>query len=112
MADQNSNTLTITTEPNEFYAPECFFGVIPDAPALQEGVLGIHLQRVECLILAAKDMFESNQKVTGYVLLETALNVLDQVNSLVIHDERVRKQTEGSMNDQHPTIEAEEGLTQ
>lgn len=96
MADQNSNTSTITTEPNKFHAPESYFGVKSDAPALQDGVLGIHLQRIECLILSAKDKFEVDEKLAGYVLLETANNLLDQVDQLVAHDEFVRNQkTEG-----------------
>ena len=96
MADQNSTTLTTTTEPNQFYAPEHFFGVKPDAPALEEGVLGIHLHRISCLILSAQDMYEADEKVIGSSLLETAENLLDQVGDLIAHDNRARrKQAEG-----------------
>lgn len=86
----NSITNVSATEPDRFHCPENFFIVDPCAPALQDGVLGIHLQRIDCLIEAAKDELENNEKIMTLVLLETALTLLGQVSELVSHDEVTR----------------------
>lgn len=75
---------------SEFSSPEDFFMVKPDAPALEDGILGTHLQRIGCLLESARREFEEDQKLIGSVLLETAQYLVDQVIDLVSHDEFTR----------------------
>jgi hypothetical protein len=79
------------TESSKFYCPENFFVVDPDAPALKDGVLGIQLQRISCLVLAAIDEIEKDEKLIATVLLETIETLVDQVTDLVSHDEKARR---------------------
>lgn len=89
----------IDTTPT-FTSPEEFFIVKPDAPALEDGVLGIHLQRIACLLESARREFDEDQKLVGSVLLETAQFLVDQVADLVGHDEIVRTAARASQADQ------------
>jgi hypothetical protein len=93
------NTITAispSTEPSGYHCPENFFVVDPDAPALKDGVLGIQLQRISCLVLAAIDEIEKDEKLIATVLLETIETLVDQVTDLVSHDERARAQARRS----------------
>lgn len=81
-----------TVKANPFCCPENFFMVKHGAPALQDGVLDIHLRRIECLLETARREFDEDQKLFGAALLETAQTLVDQVIALVRHDEITRRQ--------------------
>lgn len=82
------------TELRKFYCPENFFVVDPDAPALQDGVLGIQIQRIGVLIEAAKDQIENQETMMATCLMEMAIELLDQMSELVSHDEFTRRQAQ------------------